>query len=125
MTLDQLYGQKVMRVVAANVDNDSHWSIEFEGGEKLVNNDGRFMTPGTRAGAVFQRAAFDSERTTLYFDDGSFIELAPTEYAVLTAEGEVTWPQRSVPVESSTPDDPSSERVADGPANNDADDDGA
>lgn len=114
MTLDYLYGKRVIEVIAGL--DGGEWALRFEDGSILTNHSEQYPTPPLVLNAVLQRAEFDVEETRTHFDNGVQLNLDPTKYTITDHLDQVVFPQATpVEVDPDLPPDPSPERVADGP----------
>lgn len=109
------------------------WSLEFEDGSKVFYDDSDAPLPEVK-GFVLTHVDFDKETTVLHFalknEDETYAEkhlrLDPVLYGIRgPGGGDVEYPQRGDAKEIPLPDDPSLERVADGPTEAPTEDDGA
>src|SRR5262245_29123889 len=125
--LDYYIGRPVQAVEAGEEDYD--WSIRFEDNVIVRNTDkDRTTMPDTAIqGMVFFMAMFDPDETRMQFghyEDGepavdTEVILSPLQYSISDErfEGGPHFPQRDPEPspEDELPEDPSPERVADGP----------
>jgi hypothetical protein len=126
--LDHYVGRPFVSVFQS--DNDDYdWAIELEGGVLIRNKDGRRTAAPTEeelGGTSLLLVTFSEMDTILHFGMSSApgsttvkeITLTPTQYTLSDAAvyGEVEiYPQVPDAEETVIPDDPSVDRVADGP----------
>ena len=114
MQIDYLYGAAVTEVI--DIDGDGGWALKFNNDGVLTNLKPFASNAPDVVGATLQRAVFDAEGTVLYFDNGAVVNLDPLNYAVGDSVETMSIPQASEIQMAPVPDDPSTERVADGPS---------
>lgn len=117
MQLDYLVG----RAVEHTEEDEDGWSVVLEGGAQIVNENPGYELPDGLAGLWLTRVTLSQDVTHVYFGDKDApmkvqMRLAPTEYAVIDDDGSRHYPQRIEIVTSDLPEDPSPDRVVDGPS---------
>jgi hypothetical protein len=110
---------------ALEVDEDSNvWTIILDGDGRITNKDESKEAPSHEAltGTTFVRPIFSELDTRLQFgvlDTVAYeIVLTPSAYTISDpsfGEEEEIYPQVPVAIEDSLPEDPSADRVVDGP----------
>jgi hypothetical protein len=131
--LDHYVGQKVEEV--GDADENSAWSILFEGGARVYNVSDKEELKEIPAvvGMSLASVTLSETDTKMFFgpDDEQgtvVVELDPINYSISApdAEGPPVFPQRAdeMSAEKTLPPDPSSERIKDGPTEPKADSEG-
>jgi hypothetical protein len=130
--LDYYIGRKVEAITQGD-EGDWDWTLRLEGDILISNHDKRRTSPPTNEiiGLVFLMAVLQEDLTVMKFgnyeasEDGPVpaylqdVQVTPTQYAVADErfEGGPHFPQRLDEEEQEMlPDDPSPERVVDGPS---------
>jgi hypothetical protein len=98
--------------------------LKFEDGTELIYEDSDMEVPDYLEGAIFSTAQLSKDTTELHFvkkeeDDSTteeVLKLNPMQVGVIDLTGAVSWPARTPVEPDPLPDDPSPERVAEGPA---------
>src|SRR4051812_43581634 len=105
------------------------FELKFEDGTKLIYNDTDVEKPDNIKNAKFTDAVFSPTKATLYFQPLTKagepskkklkLDLRSISVGISDATGTVHWPAKTEEVVEPLPDDPSSERAAEGPENPD------
>lgn len=122
--LDHLNGRTVVSIDNAD-DADKHWAIRLEGDTLIRNEDSRADAPGEIAGLVLLASETRQRKTMLSFghsgmagsETQSQVTLATDGYSIITPE---STGEDEILLEDALPPDPSPDRVADGPEEQDA-----
>jgi hypothetical protein len=120
--VEYLYGQTVTGV---RQREGFGWALKFASGNELIYEESDVVSPEF-VNHVFTNATFSKDKATLYFHkakaDGTpskgkptKVELKPMAVGVKDATGAVVWPARAEEKVEPLPDDPSPQRVAEGP----------
>jgi len=123
-SLDHLIGQRAADVLTTGDACD--WTIQLENGMIISNkNEEMEEAPEDVKGKVLCFVSYSELETRLQFGittpDGvveeTWVLLSPTEYTIGGIEGQTEeyYPQAAPTLVDSLPDDPSGDRVADGP----------
>jgi hypothetical protein len=103
------------REVEKTSETKDGYKIYLEGG--VVIHSTRQLPDGLK-GQKLTTVLFSEDETTMVFDGGSRVSLHPTNYMMETDEYKPMHPQTPEeldPSESGVPEDPSAERIKDGP----------
>jgi hypothetical protein len=116
------------------VGEDGEWEIALDGGAIIRNKDAERSAPelSDLQGTSFIRPIFSELDTRIQFGVLDMVHteviLTPTKYTVIDSVytgGEEVYPQVPVEILDTVPEDPSDERVADGPENPEAEEEDA
>jgi hypothetical protein len=122
MQVDYFLGRPVKSV---EDNDDGGWSIVFEDGSVIRSHDPDLGSPGQGiVGVSLNRVDMSSGTTVLNFGPkdnplGTQINMNPVKYSVTDpsyTKGEEVFPQRGAAEPDPSPEDPSPERVKDGPS---------
>jgi len=128
MKPDHYLGRKVLGAEIYGTEN-WEWAIKFDGDVLFKNSDKRRtkMPEGIGALAFLRVQESDDGNTTLIFGSirpdgtasiGESVQLTTTQYSISTPDNTAeVFPGRPVEEDESLPEDPSGDRVADGPEN--------
>jgi hypothetical protein len=110
--LDHLYGRSVTGMKA----DDEGWSITFEGDAILRNNDPSVTAPAEDIkGTVLMGSSDDTDPLLSFGYSGSQGSQIITEITLTEGNYEIMAPGDTEDEEVELPEDPSPDRVADGP----------
>lgn len=122
MKLDHLIGKQVTEIQRLEDDSGIHWTVVFEGGESFNSSDAGLEISNDIQGTNLLSVTDGGSGTVVQFgnsvqdgDPNVVGEYTLTDYTVGQGEDPPPFPATADEAATELPEDPSPERVLDGP----------